>query len=189
MRIDGRLLVDGGMADNLPVSVVREMGADIVIAVDISTPLLTEDKLTSVLSVTEQLTNFLTRRNTEEQIRSLGPQDLLIVPPLGDFSSADFKDAGKIAKIGEEAAWGQRERLQAMSREATGAAAPAEPRLPEHVGEYTIAFIDLENVITSYSIHYTKLYESAVRWNSTTWPVPPKRSPGLPSHRASRTWQ
>ncbi len=145
VRIDGRLLVDGGMADNLPVSVVREMGADIVIAVDISTPLLTEDKLTSVLSVTEQLTNFLTRRNTEEQIRSLGPQDLLIVPPLGDFSSADFKDAGKIAKIGEEAAWGQRERLQAMSREATGAAAPAEPRLPEHVGEYTIAFIDLEN--------------------------------------------
>ena len=38
--IDDRLLVDGGISNNLPVSVVREMGADIVIAVDISTPLM-----------------------------------------------------------------------------------------------------------------------------------------------------
>ncbi|MDH3925395.1 MAG: patatin-like phospholipase family protein, partial [Xanthomonadales bacterium] len=72
VKIDGRLLVDGGMANNLPVNIVREMGADIVIAVDISTPLLTEEQLTSILSVTEQLTSFLTRRATEAQIALLG---------------------------------------------------------------------------------------------------------------------
>ena len=54
VKLDGRLLVDGGMANNLPVSVVREMGADIVIAVDISSPLLKEEQLKSVLSVTER---------------------------------------------------------------------------------------------------------------------------------------
>lgn len=84
VSIGDRLLVDGGMANNLPVSVVRAMGADIVIAVDISTPLLKEDQLTSVLSVTEQLTGFLTRRTTEQQIASLGPRDILIVPELGE---------------------------------------------------------------------------------------------------------
>jgi len=100
VRIDDRLLVDGGMANNLPVSVVREMGADIVIAVDISSPLLKEDQLTSVLSVTEQLTNFLTRNNTEQQIASLGPRDILFVPDLEGFSSADFERAEKLVAIG-----------------------------------------------------------------------------------------
>jgi len=71
------------MANNLPVSVVRDMGADVVIAVDISSQLLKEDELTSVLSVTEQLTNFLTRRTTQQQIESLGPGDVL------DFDSLD----------------------------------------------------------------------------------------------------
>ena len=54
VEIDGKLLVDGGMANNLPVSVAREMGADIVIAVDISAPMLEREQLTSVISVTEQ---------------------------------------------------------------------------------------------------------------------------------------
>ena len=79
------------MSNNLPVNVVREMGADIVIAVDISSPLLKEEQLTSIISVTEQLTNFLTRRTTELQIESLGSDDVLIVPELGDFSSTDFE--------------------------------------------------------------------------------------------------
>ena len=83
VRIGELILVDGGMANNLPVSVVRDMGADVVIAVDISSQLLKEDELTSVLSVTEQLTNFLTRRTTQQQIESLGPGDVL------DFDSLD----------------------------------------------------------------------------------------------------
>ncbi|MEL7450865.1 MAG: patatin-like phospholipase family protein, partial [Pseudomonadota bacterium] len=54
-EIDGALLVDGGVSNNMPVDVVRAMGADIVIAVDISTALLTREKLTSVVAITEQL--------------------------------------------------------------------------------------------------------------------------------------
>ena len=51
VAIDDRLLVDGGMANNLPISVVRDMGADIVIAVDISTPLRAREQLGSALTV------------------------------------------------------------------------------------------------------------------------------------------
>ena len=44
VEIDGRLLVDGGLVDNLPVDVVRGMGADIVITVNIGTPLLPREE-------------------------------------------------------------------------------------------------------------------------------------------------
>ena len=85
-----RNLVDGGIASNLPIEVVRGMGADIVIAVDISTPLSEEDVSTSVLSVAGQLAGFLTRRNTEAEIATLGAQDILLIPDLGDIETGDF---------------------------------------------------------------------------------------------------
>jgi NTE family protein len=97
-EIDGKLLVDGGMADNLPVDVCREMGADIVIAVDISTPLQDKDHVGNVLQVISQLTNFLTRRNMEPQLKNA---DVLLVPDLKGYGSGDFVKAGKIIPLGE----------------------------------------------------------------------------------------
>jgi len=142
VRIDGRLLVDGGMANNLPVSVVREMGADVVIAVDISTPLLNEAQLTSVLSVTEQLTGFLTRRTTEQQIDSMGPRDILIVPELGEFSSADFSEASRAVPLGEQAARAVESELGDLARLA-GGATPRRP-IPD-AAEYVVDFIEIDN--------------------------------------------
>jgi NTE family protein len=83
-------LVDGGIASNLPIEVVRGMGADIIIAVDISTPLSEEDVSTSLISVVGQLTGFLTRRNTEAEIATLATQDILLIPDLGDIETGDF---------------------------------------------------------------------------------------------------
>lgn len=142
VEIDGKILVDGGMANNLPVDVVREMGADIVIAVDISSPLLKEEQLTSVLSVTEQLTNFLTRRTTEAQIALLGDSDVLIVPPLDNFSAADFQNAAQIVKLGYEASMNSREELARLS-------APQYANVssgPENLGaDFIVEFIDIVN--------------------------------------------
>jgi NTE family protein len=144
VRIEGRILVDGGMANNLPVSVARAMGADVIIAVDISTPMLEEEQLTSVLSVTEQLTNFLTRRTTDQQIASLGPEDILIVPELGDFSAADFQGAWKIVPLGEEAARSEQDRLAGLS----GAGEPR-PRAAERLVQADTAkpvdFVEIRN--------------------------------------------
>jgi len=149
VRIDGRILVDGGMSNNLPVSVVREMGADIVIAVDISSQLLKEEELTSVLSVTEQLTNFLTRRTTQLQIESLGPGDVLIVPPLGDFSAADFDEAAQIVPLGYQATMEQQAPLAAMSAKAGTGNSLAGGRLAgsrdSETGEYLVSFVDIQN--------------------------------------------
>jgi NTE family protein len=142
VRIDDHLLVDGGMANNLPVNVVRAMGADIVIAVDVSTPFLAEDQITSVLSITEQLTNFLTRRSTERQIASLRPQDVLILPELGDFSSADFEQAAQVVPAGHEAAMKKRDSLAALP--GAGAAQPVEP-LALDASDYLVSFVEIRN--------------------------------------------
>ncbi len=102
-----RNLVDGGIASNLPIEVVRGMGADIVIAVDISTPLSEEDVSTSLLSVVGQLTGFLTRRNTEAEIATLGAQDVLLIPDLGDIGTADFDRMADAVPTGVESAEAQ----------------------------------------------------------------------------------
>ncbi len=142
VRIDGKILVDGGMSNNLPVDIVRQMGADIVIAVDISSPLLTEEQLTSVLSVSEQLTNFLTRRNADEQIKSLGPQDMLIVPELDNFSSADFQGASKIVPLGYDAALLQAERLAELAGQHSQASGGT-TRMA--VISYPVQFVEIDN--------------------------------------------
>ncbi len=67
VELDGKLLVDGGVADNLPVDVVRALcKPDVVIAVDVGSPLAPASELTSLLSITGQLTTILTVRNTNE---------------------------------------------------------------------------------------------------------------------------
>lgn len=115
VEIDGRLLVDGGVANNLPIDVVRDMGAVIVIAVDIGTPLARRDQLKTVLSIANQLSGFLTRRNTEAQIATLRDQDILIVPDLGDIETADFERVTEAVETGRVAAEASLGRLQALA--------------------------------------------------------------------------
>jgi len=115
IEIDGRLLADGGVAQNLPVDTVRAMGADIVIAVDISTPLATREELTSILSITGQLTGFLTNRGTAEQIAKLGPNDILITPDLRDVTTGDFTRITETFAFGYEATMAAADKLRAMA--------------------------------------------------------------------------
>jgi len=100
VEIDGRLLVDGGIARNLPVDVARQLGAQVVIAVNIGTPLLGRDDITSLLSVSDQMIRILTARNVAQSISELGPDDLLITPDLGTISTADFDRLHEAAVAG-----------------------------------------------------------------------------------------
>ena len=104
VEMGGRILVDGGLTNNLPVNVARAMGADRVIAVNLGTPLLSRDEIKSLVGVTAQMINILTDQNVAVSLASLGPQDVLIEPLLGDFSAADFDDLGRTLPIGEAAA-------------------------------------------------------------------------------------
>ncbi len=125
IEIDGRLLVDGGIAMNLPVDVARDMGADVVIAVDISSDLLSRDTLRSVLDVTAQLTNLLTRGGTLEQRRKLTANDILLLPQFAeDLSSTTFARMGEAIQSGYDAVMQRRadfERLGARRAAIRGA--------------------------------------------------------------------
>ena len=68
---DGRLLVDGGIADNVPVDIARAMGVDIVIVVDVGFPLLPREQLTSIPVISNQMLAILIRRNAQAQLATL----------------------------------------------------------------------------------------------------------------------
>jgi NTE family protein len=104
VEIDGKLLVDGGIANNLPINEARKLcDADVIIAVNISTPPLKRSEITSALSVAGQLVNFLGKQTVDEQLKSLTSRDVLIAPDLGDISAAKFDRSADAIRIGEEA--------------------------------------------------------------------------------------
>jgi NTE family protein len=115
VEIDGKILVDGGIANNMPVDVARQMGVDVVIAVDIGTGLSNRDQLTSSVDITSQLTTIMIQRNTSEQIRSLGEKDILIQPDLGDISTGDFFRATEAIAKGRKKAEAMMPRLADLS--------------------------------------------------------------------------
>ncbi|MEA2102380.1 MAG: patatin-like phospholipase family protein [Thermodesulfobacteriota bacterium] len=104
VEFDGKLLVDGGVSMNLPVEVMRNMGADIIIAVNIGSPLLKKGQINNVFDITDQITRFLTNSNIRVQVALLGKRDILIKPDLDGIGSADFKEVAEAIEIGEGAA-------------------------------------------------------------------------------------
>lgn len=113
IEIGGRQLVDGMLTENLPVSVAREMCADVVIAVNVGTPLEKGVKISSLLSVTTQMINILTEQNVQRSLEALGPQDVLITPDLEGFGTGDFDRLPEIIPRGEAAA---RDAIPQLSR-------------------------------------------------------------------------
>jgi len=102
--IDDQFLVDGGMAENLPVTQVKKMGADIVIAVDIGSTLADAEQIKSAFGVMGQLSNFLTIKNLRAQKELLGENDIYIRPKIDDMGPADFSDLAKAYDRGRIAA-------------------------------------------------------------------------------------
>src|SRR3984893_12048414 len=110
----GRLLVDGGLAENLPINVARAMNADILIVSDDSFPLQQRAKLDSALTISNQMLAILVRRDSDRQRKTLTPQDVLIEPVLGAATSTDFTQGASTIVQGERAARGAVDRLAAL---------------------------------------------------------------------------
>ncbi len=89
-KLNGHMLVDGGVVNNMPVDVARAMGADVVIAVDISTDYKTEDDFTGLFTVADQLSNYLVRRSTQQQVETLQEHDVSIRPNVGQMETVEF---------------------------------------------------------------------------------------------------
>src|SRR5579863_2463762 len=136
VELDGRLLVDGGLAENLPINVARAMHADILIVSDVSFPLQPRDALDSALSISNQMLAILVRKDSDRQRASLGSRDVLIEPDLGLTPSTAFSAAATVISRGEDAARADRAVLEAYSvgdaayREYLARRGAREPGLP-----------------------------------------------------------
>jgi NTE family protein len=115
VEIGGRMLVDGGLVDNLPVDLVKEMGVDVVIAVDVSFPLARRDGLASPLDVTNQMIAIMVRRGTADSIRRLGERDVLVSPELGRMTAIDFARMPQVVSAGQVAAARESDRLATLA--------------------------------------------------------------------------
>lgn len=116
MQLDGLWLVDGGVANNLPVSVAKALGADKVIAVAIDAPLLEQHELNSAVAITEQLTSFLVREAVQRQLALLEPGDILLAPHLDQIGTLEFERIGEAIRAGEVNAKAKQQALAALSQ-------------------------------------------------------------------------
>ena len=142
VEINGQLLVDGGMVDNIPVDVAREMGVDIVIVVDIGTPLRGRKELSTVFDILNQSITLMTRTNSEVQLASLKPDDILIQPALASYGATDFGRSADIINAGYRATQILEKRLASLRQNpdaSLAAARTSEERTP------VITAIKIEN--------------------------------------------
>ncbi|TDR79677.1 patatin-like phospholipase family protein [Paludibacterium purpuratum] len=111
----GRLLVDGGLARNLPIEDLKHRCADHLIVVDVGTPLLKTDQIHTLFDVLAQTSNLMVTRNASQQKTLLDDQDVVIRPDLTGFSSAAFVNNQAIIARGVSAVDPVRERLKAWA--------------------------------------------------------------------------
>jgi NTE family protein len=109
----GHYLVDGGLVENLPVAEVRaRCNADVVIAVDVGSPLYKPEDVDSITAVTGQMINILTEQNAITSRALVKPGDVYIKPNLEGFTSSDFNRSREGAERGRQAAEAQAEKLR-----------------------------------------------------------------------------
>lgn len=140
-QIEGELYVDGGMAAQLPVQFAKDMGADIIIAVDTTFEPSRVDGSPSVTATTSQLIQITVYRNRQQDIARLGEGDLLITPDLTGLSSSGFNLIDEGVASGRAEAEKFRSKLEDIARRA----APARERVidpsnvPDTPGPLTVA--------------------------------------------------
>lgn len=112
IKIDDNVLVDGGVVNNYPVQEVRDMGADIIVGVDVQAGLHKREQLTSMTKIMEQITAF---HRTKANILGREITDVYINPDMGGFDMMSFNGNDTIIKLGEAAARKQLPRLKKLA--------------------------------------------------------------------------
>lgn len=101
VELNGRILADGGILNNIPTDVAKEMGADIILVVNIETQLGDRESLQNLVSILGQTFFVATAENSR---RSLRQADIIVAPDLKNYSTFDFGAGEEIVKLGYEGA-------------------------------------------------------------------------------------
>lgn len=114
--LDGMVLVDGGLTDNYPVDIAREMGAEIIIGVDVQNPLMKADELTSLSSVLGQILNLVGEESYRKNVKD---SNIHIQVDVDGYSAASFSHEAidTLMRRGKEAAMKDWDKLIALKKE------------------------------------------------------------------------
>ncbi len=159
---DGRLLVDGGLAENLPIDVARQMNVDVLIVVDVGFPLLDRTMLNSAPTISNQMLAILVRKDSVRQRETLTDQDVVIDPPLGESSSFDFGIVSKAIRAGVEGARAKASQLAALSVSPENYQLYQVRREDIRRGTPTVDFVRIEPGSERYTEALTELFKDVV---------------------------
>jgi NTE family protein len=138
VHMDGMVLVDGGILNNIPVDAVRDMGADIIIAVDVGASSANKSAQSDFRSLGDIVGRTYTLMQRPDQEKQLANADLVIAPDLTEASASRFHKAADIIPKGHEAADALREQLSRYSVSADVYQAYREQQRVQHTGEIQI---------------------------------------------------
>ena len=114
VEIDGKLLVDGGVANNYPIEEVRKLGADIIIGVDVQDDLLDRTKLKNATRILVQITNLQSIKRMKQNIEKT---DIYIKPDIKDYGVISFDKGKEIIRKGEDATFSVYEKIKMLVNE------------------------------------------------------------------------
>ncbi|WP_082577908.1 patatin-like phospholipase family protein [Flavobacterium sp. Root186] len=114
VEIDGNLLVDGGVVNNYPIKEVRNLGADIIIGVDVQDDLMKRKNLKNATRILVQITNLQSIDKMKNKIKDT---DVYIKPDIRDFGVISFDRGEEIIRKGEEAAFAVYEKIKSLVNE------------------------------------------------------------------------
>nr|WP_255307451.1 patatin-like phospholipase family protein [Muricauda sp. CP2A] len=112
-EIDGDILVDGGVVNNYPIDKIKDLGADIIIGVDVQHDLSTRESLLSATEILLQINNYRTVNDMKKKSEAT---DIYIRPDIEEFSVIDFGKSAAIVKSGEEAAKEMMQELETLAQ-------------------------------------------------------------------------
>ncbi len=154
-KLNDRLLVDGGVTNNMPVDVARAMGADVIIAVDISTNYKQEEDFTTFLTVADQLSNYLVRSTTQRQKETLTDDDIYLKPNVGEMETTEFDKMPDAFGKGYLAAMEESDKLERLSLSSSDYQAYIEDK---QVARRKLRYgdgIQVDEVVINNNSHYT----------------------------------
>ncbi|MGC8594828.1 MAG: patatin-like phospholipase family protein [Candidatus Kryptoniota bacterium] len=118
LQTDSMQLVDGGLISNVPVDVAKDAGADVVIAVNTTSPLRPESSIDNPWDALDQVTSIMMQLSNRLQLEKA---DVVIRPHLGNHFASDFSDIDSMINAGRIAARASIKRIDSLlSKEVAG---------------------------------------------------------------------
>ncbi|WP_411766401.1 patatin-like phospholipase family protein [Winogradskyella sp. A3E31] len=147
VKIEDRILIDGGVTNNYPIEELKAKGMDIIIGVDVQDDLRDREMLKSAPEILVQINNFRTINDMKSK-RKL--TDIYIKPDISNFSVISFSEGKDIIKNGREAANDKLNELVALKNTQEGFYQRPEAEIPDSLRIRSVLFNGNERYTRSY---------------------------------------